>query len=1017
MLAAVLKRIKDPGAEFRGVPFWVWSGRPDAAELRRQLGVLKEMGFGGAMFASGTGLATPYLSEEWFDLVAVCAAEAKKLGMKLWVYDEDRWPSGAAGGLVTCDKRFRQRYIRHTVDGEFPQIDDSAELARFAVTFDGAYVADFRRIGRGAKPGANEHLMVFRRFIIPAGESWFNGQNYLDVLNIEAVEKFVAVTHEAYRRHLSREFGKVVPGFFTDEPNLYADSPVDSLPWTDGFEKLFLKRYGYDLLDRLPELYYRRGPEDFSKTRLDYRNFLGDTMSRAFGGTLAKWCRRNRVLMTGHVRREDTLLDQTQSVGSAMRFYEHMTMPGIDVLTEHGFLFNTAKQCSSVARQLGRRFRITETGACTGWDMPFMAHKALGDWQYALGINFRFLMNVKSTFAGEAKRDFPVSLSFQTPCRREYSAVEDYFARLGAALSAGAERRDLLVIHPLESMMGTFAAPVRVKNNEKPADALDLGFIRLTNALLSQHLDFDFGDEEMLSRLGEARGRKLRVGKAAYKAVLLPRLVTVRATTLGLLEKFADNGGKVFRFGAPPEYLDGVKSARVAEVYEKFRPLEEAELDRALSPLVRRVAVRDADGSEVAPALSLLKKGRGFETLFVCNTGRRFVDDQKHLPLVRDRRERFPECEIAWKLPKGRRVYQLDLDTGHLHRQPFTYRGGAAVFPAPLEPLESRLFFATSEAVAAAAPLRRARPRPSAVPLADARCRVELDEPNLLLLDAPAYRIDGGKKRPPRYFLEIDDELRARLGAPPRGGRMVQPWARGKIAVTRRLDLELEYAFRCEVVPDTPCKLALERPELYAAGLNGVPLDMTDRTWWCDRAIRLVELPPGALKKGKNVLVLKAKYDESLPGLESMFLLGDFGVRGDVLTRPVRSLEFGDWTRQGLPYYSGNLTYTIELPPGTTQLEFPEWRGMALACARDGETEFATLGWPPFVFETAGARTVRVKVLGHRRNALGPFFTADRWPWWTGPDEFRARETTERGLVPCGLLEPPRASVGKPGRS
>ena len=112
------------------------------------------------------------------------------------------------------------------------------------------------------------------------------------------------------------------------------------------------------------------------------------------------------------------------------------------------------------------------------------------------------------------------------------------------------------------------------------------------------------------------------------------------------------------------------------------------------------------------------------------------------------------------------------------------------------------------EAVAAA-PLRRPRPLASAVPLPDTPCRVELDEPNLLLLDTPAYRIDGGEKRPPRYFLELDDELRARLGAPPRGGRMVQPWARGKIEVTRRLDLELEYAFRCEVVPDTPCRLAL----------------------------------------------------------------------------------------------------------------------------------------------------------------------------------------------------------------
>ena len=239
MLKDILEKVAVPGAEFRGIPFWIWSGRPDTDELRRQLGVFSEMGFGGAIFSSGTGLITPYLSEEWFGLVSACADEAKKLGMKLWIYDEDRWPSGAAGGLVTKDKRFRQRYIRHSVDEEFPAAEDSVELARYAVILNESTIVGCRRIRRGAKLGADEHLMVFNRFISPANESWFNGQNYLDVLNPKAVEKFVDITYEAYRRHLAPEFGKVIPGFFTDEPNLFADSPMDSLPWTDGLETVF----------------------------------------------------------------------------------------------------------------------------------------------------------------------------------------------------------------------------------------------------------------------------------------------------------------------------------------------------------------------------------------------------------------------------------------------------------------------------------------------------------------------------------------------------------------------------------------------------------------------------------------------------------------------------------------------------------------------------------------------------------------------------------------------------------
>ena len=42
-----------------------------------------------------------------------CSAqlEAEKLNMRAWLYDEDRWPSGAAGGLVTKNKEFRIRYL------------------------------------------------------------------------------------------------------------------------------------------------------------------------------------------------------------------------------------------------------------------------------------------------------------------------------------------------------------------------------------------------------------------------------------------------------------------------------------------------------------------------------------------------------------------------------------------------------------------------------------------------------------------------------------------------------------------------------------------------------------------------------------------------------------------------------------------------------------------------------------------------------------------------------------------
>ncbi len=112
---------------------------------------------------------------------------------------------------------------------------------------------------------------------------------------------------------------------------------------------------------------------------------------------------------------EDTLSQQTAVVGSAMRFYEHMQLPGMDLLTERWRAYTTAKQVSSAGRQFGLRTRLTETYGCTGWDFPFAGHKALGDWQAALGINLRCQHLAWYTMEAEAKRDYPAAISWQSP--------------------------------------------------------------------------------------------------------------------------------------------------------------------------------------------------------------------------------------------------------------------------------------------------------------------------------------------------------------------------------------------------------------------------------------------------------------------------------------------------------------------------------------------------------------------------------------------------------------------------
>ena len=102
---------KNPTSEYRGTPFWAWNCKMTKEILEKQIVYLKEMGFGGFHMHSRSGMDNEYLSDEFMSLVRACTDKAKAENMLAWLYDEDRWPSGAAGGLVTREPKYRARKL------------------------------------------------------------------------------------------------------------------------------------------------------------------------------------------------------------------------------------------------------------------------------------------------------------------------------------------------------------------------------------------------------------------------------------------------------------------------------------------------------------------------------------------------------------------------------------------------------------------------------------------------------------------------------------------------------------------------------------------------------------------------------------------------------------------------------------------------------------------------------------------------------------------------------------------
>ncbi len=1008
-------KLKNPGATFRGAPFWAWNAKLEPSELRRQIRIMNKMGMGGFFMHSRVGLNTPYLSDDWFKCIDACVDEAKKLGMDAWLYDEDRWPSGAAGGFVTkIFPEFRSR----SLDCNFPAdpVDpkgstEGADLAWFAVTGRvETMLAGYRRVdGPDAKLGDGESLLRFFEKVAKPSP-WYNDGTYLDTLNKDAVAKFIEITHEKYNDRINSDFGATVPGIFSDEPNVSG-----YLSWTGSLPDVFRAMHGYDLMDRLPEVCFVVGGETFSKVRLDYKETVTQLFVEAFSKQIGEWCGKHNLEFTGHVLGEDNFNDQANCTGEAMRFYEYMQAPGIDLLTEHWQIFRTAKQCTSMAHQFGRRRRLSETNGCTGWDFPLEGHKALADWQIALGINLRCQHLAWYSMGATAKRDYPASIFRQSPWHDVYSANEDYFARIGETLFGGdfEEVRELLVVHPIESVWGVKSG----RAASAAATELDEAFVRLGGKLLGANIDFDYGSEEVMSRHSRVKGKKFNLAKASYKAVLLPRMLTIRSSTLKLLEDFAKAGGGVFYVGTAPERVDGVVSKAAAKAFKNFTQCTEEDVAAAVAPLARRVSITQ-DGVETEATLHLLSKRKSGLALFVCNTSAEMpkLHTEMNFKSVRERDIEYPGAVLKVFTRRCGDVYEIDPSTGEIHRVDAEYARGAYVIPCPLWRLESRLFIITDDKLGKTrAPRKRRGELSEAVKLPEGKIKIALSEPNAIVLDHARCSVDGGTVDEEKFILQIDTDLRKMLGADPRGGQMVQPWVAGESKPDRDLGISLSYAFKCDKIPAKPIELGIERPDLYEISLNGKKVKQDDAGYWMDPAIRRIKLPRP--RKGENELVLKGRYHQFLPGLEAVYVLGEFGVRDEnVMTAAPETLDIGDWVGQGLDNYSGNVTYTFHAGarPATRKrvfLRFPEWRGAALG-VRVNDGEEALLAWPPYDLDVTdmlkdSRNTVKVKVYGHRRNVCGPFYLKDvKWPSWTGPAQMQQHEVRERGLVPCGLLKP-----------
>jgi len=864
----------NPPLPLRGAPFWSWNDALKVEELVHQLRDMKAHGMGGFFMHSREGLETEYMGTEWLECVRETVRAAAEEGMGAWLYDEDRWPSGAAGGLVPArgGDAFRAKVITIEECDTLPKEKEDVLAIFKAVIKDNTIVSAQRLpLDSTARLETGETFLILRREVSGPSE-WFNDDAYADNLNPDAVAAFLDITYEAYRKEVGDEFGKAIPGIFTDEPNI---------PWTDGLVAYFQEHRGYDLLDVMPWVFY--DGKGAAKARHDYWRTVGQRYVEAYSQQLGEWCERYGLAFTGHYLYENELGRAILANGAVMPHYRYQHVPGIDMLTEQTHEYLTIKQCTSVAHQFNRQRVLSETYGCSSWEFTFEGQKWVGDWQYVLGVNLRCQHLALYTLRGCRKRDYPPAFNYNTTWWKYNGVVEDYFARVGRVLTEGQPVRDVLLLHPVAtgwSMLGAGEA------SANQVDAYGENLNTFARALLAAHYDFDFGDEQIMATDARVDGETLWVGQAPYKVVVIPPDTrTLLSTTVDLLEAFLKAGGSVIAVEPLPTMIETETSERLAALLAHAGVTvvpDKTGLQGALEPAVpRRVSLRNMQGQQAA---SLLYMQRAFDdkfAYFVVNT------------------DRHNGYDVDLALEGGGRLEEWDPMTGETHGLPAREEQGKLCFSANLGPAGSRIYVVDPQAPAVAGKTElepmdlRALRRIADASLVGPVCPFTRTDPNLLTLDMCQYRLGDGEWSKTMEVWHAQSQIREALDMKP------HPKDGAPVA--------LRFAFRVRDIPSKPVYLLIEDAALFDISLNGQPASSDPVGWYLDRGFHKVTLP--ALQTGVNTIEIGCAYTNHME-LEDCFLLGDFGVSIDrVIIDEPQTLHFGDWTTQGYPHYAGSMIY------------------------------------------------------------------------------------------------------------
>ena len=549
-LSEAAGQFADPPGEFASHVIWGWEGPMDIGTIRHDLDSIKTKGFRSVIFEAGYRLPYEYLSEQWFEGIRTGVLEAKKRGLKVWIIDEGKYPSGFAGGKFTRERP--ELRMKAVVAVDTVHVERGTVLRESPVT---PRAISAVAVSRSGAPNREVEIRDGKISFVAGADDWdilLAGTDYrtgqtravnnptggkdtsnsiCDYLSPEAVRQFIDWTHEQYKKYIGDEFGKTVLGFRGDEPDFAYT------PWTPKMVEEFTARKGYDPTPWLASLLTRTQTVRERRFRADYWDVWSELFATNFFQQQAEWCEANGLAHITHLNNDHNMPVCIRAEGNFFRDLSRVQVPGVDAIWNQIWpetVNDFPKFASSVSHAYGKPRAFSESFAAYNTPPSIPQAKYAVDYQMVRGINFFEFM---FWMAGSERPNWMTD--------PQMKGLNDYTNRATYLLSLGEPGARVAVYYPT----ATFWLADQAVNPD---------LVEIAQLLLKHQRDFDWLDDDAFREaLSVSGGTLVNRSGQRYHTLIIPSSDVLTEAAFAVISDFARTGGKVLFWGRKPTMLAG----------------------------------------------------------------------------------------------------------------------------------------------------------------------------------------------------------------------------------------------------------------------------------------------------------------------------------------------------------------------------------------------------------------------------------------------------------------------------